>query len=169
MKKLSIFLIICLLFSAIPLDIFGQFDDFWIMDDMLLENSGDNEEITLKTLELYWSTDTYVPFNYQGRKLPTKGSWVFVESHLEISGGNPENLKYSWFLDDIFQESKSGYGKDVFQFVVRRLNNSSHTVLLKVFNESRSFLVERSINIPITNPELILYNKGSSTSAKSFV
>lgn len=153
MKKLSV--IICLLFLIIPLQIWAQFDDLWMMDNMLLENT--EEEINLKTFELFWSTDTYAPFGYQGRALPTKGSLVTVEAYLDISGGDPKNLKYSWFLDDIFQESKSGYGQDNFKFYIRRLNGASHTVLLKIFNESRSFLVEKSITIPITIPEIVVH------------
>ena len=177
MKKLFITLIICLLFLSVPVSLLWGIEedieyDFWTIDDILDDtiNNTENSEkrIYLETIELYWSADTYVPFGYQGRKLPTKESWVFVEVYLEISGGNPKHLKYSWFLDDIFQESKSGYGRDSFKFGVRRLKSASHTVLLKVFNENRSFLVEKSITIPITNPELVLYSKESSTSAKSF-
>jgi len=143
-----------LLFLTVPLTLWAQ---FWMMDDeMLLQET--EPEITLKNLDLYWSADNYVPFDYQGRILPTKGSWVIVEADLKILGGNPKNLKYSWFLDGIFQEYKSGYGRDNFKFGIRRLKGASHTILLKVFNESRSFLVEKSITIPITNPELVIYN-----------
>ncbi len=153
-------LIICLLFLAIPLVLLGQFDNFWIMDESPINDSnGIESEITLKSLELRWSADTYVPFGYQGRALPTKESWVIVEADLKISGENPKNLKYSWFLDDVFQELKSGYGRDGFKFGVRRFNGASHTALLKVFNESRSFLVEKSITIPIVNPDLVIYRK----------
>lgn len=143
-----------------PLIIWGQLDDLWMLDDMFLENT--EEGINLKTLELFWSADSYVPFGYQGRALPTKGSLVTVGAYLDVSGGDPKNLRYSWFLDDIFQEAKSGYGQNSLKFGVRRFNGSSHTVLLKVFNESRSFLVEKSITIPITSPEIVVYNKNGS-------
>ncbi len=162
MKKLSITLVICLLFLSIPVGLLGEYD-FWTIDDVLDDtiNNTENSEkrIYLETLELYWSANSYVPFGYQGRILPTKGSLVTINAYLEISGGNPENLKYSWFLDDIFQETKSGYGRDNFQFGIRRLNNASHIVRLKVFNESRSFFAEKSVTIPITHSEVVIYSK----------
>lgn len=154
-SRLFLTFLICLMLVAIPSGLWAQLDDLWMLDDMFLEDA--EEEINLKTFEIYWSTDTYVPFGYQGRVLPTKGSLVTVEAYLDVIGGDPKNLKYSWFLDDIFQGSKSGYGQDDFQFYIRRFKNASHTVLLKVFNESRSFLVEKSITIPITDPELVIH------------
>lgn len=162
--KLFIAPISCLILLSVPLQILAQFDNFLIPDDMLIESAESNlePEINLQALDLYWSADTYVPFGYQGRPLPTKESWVKIGADLKVSGGNPKNLKYSWFLDGIFQEAKSGYGKDSFEFGVRRTSGASHAVLLKVFNESRSFLVEKSISIPITNPELVVYHKNNA-------
>ena len=168
MKKLSITLTICLLFLSIPVTLWGDIEedaeyDFWTIDDILDDtiNDAENPEkrIYLETLELYWSANSYVPFGYQGRILPTKGSLVTVSAYLETSTGNPKNLKYSWFLDDIFQETKSGYGRDDFQFGIRRLDNASHTVQLKVFNENRSFFAEKSATIPITHLEVAIYSK----------
>jgi len=164
-KKLSITFIICLLFLFIPVSLLAE-DDFWTIDDILDDtiNNTENSEkrIYLETLELYWSANSYVPFGYQGRILPTKGSLVTVSAFLEISEGNPRNLKYSWFLDDVFQETKSGYGRDDFQFGIRRSNNASHTVQLKVFNESRSFFAEESVTIPITRSEVVIYSKAEA-------
>jgi len=150
-------LIICLFFLILPLALGAQLGNFSMMDDETLFQEIE-PEITLKNLNLYWSADNYVPFDYQGRILPTKGSWVIIDVDLEILGEDPENLKYSWFLDGTFQDYKSGYGRDNFKFGIRRSKGASHTILLKVFNESRSFLVEKSITIPITNPELVIYN-----------
>jgi len=155
MTKIYPIFLIPLLF--IPMALLAQIDDFWLLDEMFFEEI--EEEITLESLELFWSADTYVPFGYQGRALPTKGSLITVEADLKISTGNSENLKYSWFLDDIFQEAKSGYGQDSFKFYIRRLNRSSHRVLVKIFNESRSFFIEKSITIPITAPDLVIYQK----------
>lgn len=159
MNKLSLIIIICLLLS-IPIILWGQIDDLWMLDDMFNEDVG--AEITFKTLELYWSTDSYVPFGYQGRALPAKGSLVTVEADLKISGENPKNLKYSWFLDGFFQEIKSGYGRDSFKFTAQKFSGASHIVLVKVFNESRTFLEEKSITIPIIDPEMIVYSKETS-------
>lgn len=155
MKKLFAIFIIFLLFLSIPLVSWA----WGIMDELFFEDF--EPEIVLKkgSLTLYWSADSYVPFGYQGRKLPSKGSKITIEADLEILTGNPTSFKYSWFLDEIFQEAKSGYGRDSFEFWVKKLDNASHTILLKVFNESRSFLVEESITIPITKPEIAIYTK----------
>ena len=170
--KLFITPIICLLLLLVPFSLWGQID---ILDNLFEDSENIETEINLKTLELYWSADTYAPFGYQGRTLPTQGSLITINADLKVAGGDPKNLTYSWFLDEVFQEAKSGYGKDSFQFGIRRTNGASHTVLLKIFNESRSFYVEKSISIPITNPEVVVYYKNSSkanlpyiASAKNF-
>lgn len=157
MYKKIISIIICLIFFT-PLGVIGQVEDLFMIDDYLFEDT-EPTNITLQSLTLYWSADSYTPFGYKGRALPTNGSMVTVYADLKISGDNPENLKYSWFLDGFFQESKSGYNQNSFRFKIQKIANSKHTVLLKVFNESRSFLVEESIEIPITTQELVVYQK----------
>jgi len=149
-SKISLILIICLLCISIPLEIWALVSD------------SSEQEINLESIDLYWSADTYVPFGYEGRALPTTESLIIVEADLKISGANPSGLKYSWFLDDVFQEAKSGYGRKSLQFYTRRSKGSHHTVLLKIFNESRSFYLERTIDIPITNPEIVVYPKTDS-------
>lgn len=159
LKLLPIIIIVSLLFLIIPSNFLRAWD---VMDDYFFENT--EPEIILKpgSIKLYWAAHTYAPFDYQGRKLPTYGSKVTVNVQLEILGENPKNLNYSWFLDEVFQGSKSGYGKDSFEFWVTRFSGSSHTVLAKAFNESRSLLVEKSVTIPITSPDLVIYSKESS-------
>lgn len=175
MNKFSIFLIFFLLSLIIPFQTRAQIDILEMPDDTLFGNPNEEKGIELKSLELYWLTDAYTPFGYQGRTLPTKDSFVDVKADLKITGENPKNLKYSWFIDGNFQEAKSGYGKDSFHFGIRRQATMSHTVLLKVFNEDRSFSIEKSITVPITNPEVVIYAKNESqtilpyvSSAKSF-
>ncbi len=160
-KKLFISIFLMILF--IPIIALGQIDISDIdIDNLLNEQMTVESEINLQSLDLYWFADTYVPFGYQGRPLPTQNSSVTVNANLKITGGDPKSLKYSWFLDDVFQEAKSGYGRDSFKFGIRRKNGAQHTVLLKVFNESRSFLTEKTITIPVVNPELVIYSRNNS-------
>jgi len=167
MKKIKLNLILFILL-LMPLTAYAQFDfnigDFNFGD--LLNEATDDSNINLNSLKLSWTAETYTPYEYKGRALPTQGSNVIIDAILDISGENPSNLKYSWFLDDIFQENKSGYGRNSFQFGVRRAGGSSHKVLIKIFNDSRSFMVEKSIDIPIVGPEIALYfsNGGSYSS-----
>ncbi len=116
----------------------------------------DQPSIKLNMLELAWSAETYAPLDYQGRTLPIKGSMVDVDAIISITGENTGNLKFSWFLDNTFQESKSGYGKTSFRFGVRKFNGDFHNVLVKIFNEDRSFYIEKSIEIPIARSEVVL-------------
>ncbi|OGZ34834.1 MAG: hypothetical protein A2V60_00800 [Candidatus Portnoybacteria bacterium RIFCSPHIGHO2_01_FULL_39_19] len=155
--------IIFIFFLLLPLASFAQVD-FNI--DSLINEPSDEADINLNSLKLAWVAETYAPYEYKGRTLPTQGSKVTVDAILDISGGSLNDLKYSWFLDDIFQESKSGYDRNSFQFGIRRTNGSSHTVMVKIFNESRSFMVERTIEIPIVQPEAIICfsNNGSYSS-----
>jgi hypothetical protein len=144
MKKKICFIIISLLIFALANNLLAE------------ELNFDSSQITLNSLELVWSAETYTPFEYQGRALPTKGSMVDVYAVISVSGGTTSNLKFSWFLDNTFQEANSGYNKTSFRFGVRRYSGSSHNVLVKIFTEDRSFYIEKSIDIPIYEPEVIM-------------
>ena len=51
-------------------------------------------------ITLTWSTDTYVPFDYPGKALPTRGSVIEVAVNIDSQEINPQELIYQWFLDD---------------------------------------------------------------------
>lgn len=102
-------------------------------------------------IDLIWSTNTYVPYVYQGRTLPSQGSEITVEAIVNISG-----LYYSWFVDGIFQEDKSGYSKNVFSFLVLQRPDAYHVIKSQAFNDDRSIFQEKSIKIPIVEPELAI-------------
>lgn len=155
MMKVKTFLIIILILGLLPLVGLAQFDfDF---DSVFFDDIDLDSYITLNGLELIWSADTYTPYNYQGRALPSPGSKVMVEAIVHVSGGDPDSLKYSWFLENIFQRGKSGYAKDSFYFYVSQKSGAYHTVKLQIFNESRSFFEEKIIQIPIVKPEIVVY------------
>lgn len=120
-------------------------------------------DIKINKFELIWSTDTYTPYNYQGRNLPIIGSKITVNPIINASGGDIKSLKYSWFLEDIFQQSKSGYGKDSFYFYVQQRPGAYHTVRLQIFNDDRTVFEEKSIQIPITEPEIIFYSSNGNS------
>jgi len=166
MKKLSLISIIIISFGLLPINIFAQFD---YLDDMINNDQGiyeianpetdtvTGEDFTLKNIEMIWSTDSYVPYDYPGRALAAIDGFVDVTVLLNVSGGNPANLQYSWFIDNMFDEEQSGYGRINFRFGVRKFAEETHTVLVKIFNDSNSFYMEKSITIPIVAPEVIIY------------
>ena len=160
MNKIKIFIII--IFLLLPLISWAQFD--FLNEFLNQDNTSDSDtEINLNSLSLFWSADTYTPFGYSGRTLPTRGSEVTVEALLSVSGSAPESLKYSWFVDDVFQESKSGYGRMSFNFRIRRFSGWTHKVSVQIFNESRSFFIERELIIPIVDPEVVIYSLNSTS------
>jgi hypothetical protein len=120
-------------------------------------------DVRINKFELIWSVDTYTPYNYQGRNLPIVGSKITVNPIISASGGNVKSLKYSWFLEDVFQQNKSGYGKDSFYFYAQQRPGTYHTVKLQVFNDDRTVFEERSIQIPITEPEVVFYSSNGNS------
>jgi len=121
------------------------------------------QSITINKFDIIWSADTYTPYNYQGRNLPVPGSKLIVNAIINASGGSAKDLKYSWFLEDIFQQNKSGYGKDSFYFYVQQRPGAYHTVRLQIFNEDRTIFEEKSIQIPITSPEIVFYSSNGNS------
>ncbi len=161
MNKIKISLITVLILSLLPLVGFAQFD--FDINDFLFDDTNAGSYINITKFDLNWSADTYTPYEYQGRALPSQGSKVFIEAVIEISGSDINDLKYSWFLDDIFQGTKSGYGKDGFYFYVNQRPGNYQTVRLQIFNEDRSIFEEKSVKIPIVVPELVIhFSNGNS-------
>lgn len=153
-------LIIAILLISLPVVCLAQLD--FDSDELFFEDFDSSSHVALKNIELIWSTDTYTPYEYQGRTLPSIGSMIMVEAAVEISGGDADSLKYSWFLEDIFQRNKSGYGKDSFYFYVNQRAGAYQIVRLQIFNEDRSIFEEKSIKIPIVGPELVIYSSNGN-------
>jgi len=156
--KIKTIITIITIITFLPLT--GLAFDF---DNLFFDDLGIDSYISINKFDLIWSTDTYTPCEYQGRALPSPGSKVTVEAVVSVSGGNADSLKYSWFLEDIFQRSKSGYGKDSFYFYVNQRPGAYHTIRLQIFNESRSVFEEKSIKIPIVESELIVYSSNKNS------
>lgn len=146
--KIKIFLITILMFPLLSLVGFAQLD---------FDNFDIGPRITINSFELIWSTDAYTPYEYQGRALASQGSEVTVEAIVSAVNGNPDSLKYSWFLDNIFQRTKSGYGENSFHFYVLQYSGAHHIIKLQIFNEDRSVFEEKTIKIPVVEPEVIVY------------
>lgn len=149
MKKTKTILLIAALFLLTPLAV--------LSDDFFLEDLDISSYISIRNIELIWSADTYAPYEYQGRTLPSQNSKVSVEALVDIAAGDADALKYSWFLDEIFQRSKSGYGKNKFYFYVAQRPNNFQIVKVQIFNDDRSVFQERTIQIPVAEPELVVY------------
>lgn len=122
-----------------------------------IETLNPSPNLEINNIELIWNNDSYVPPLYQGRALPSIGSKVSIDAIVSASGGNISNLKYSWFVDDIFQQNKSGYGKNSFYFYANQRPGNYQTIKVQIFNDDRTVFEERTIQIPIVNPEIAIY------------
>jgi hypothetical protein len=159
MKKI-IFTIIISILTTFPLLSMAALD--FNLDD-LLNSTTTTPNITINKFDIVWSADTYTPFGYEGRNLPTIGSEVKVDAMINASGGSVKSLKYSWFLEDIFQQNQSGYGKDSFSFYIQQMPGRYQTVRVQAFNDDRSVFQEKTIQVPVTNPELIVYSSNGNS------
>lgn len=145
------------------------------LDDLFFNEYEAGSYVAIKSVDLIWSADTYTPYEYQGRALATQGSKVRIEAIVNVLSGDSNSLKYSWFLDDIFQRSKSGYGKDTFNFRVNHGPGAYYEARVQIFNDNRSVFKEKSVKIPIVEPELVIYPSNGNahfsdqTSKTSFV
>jgi len=160
MKKI-IFTIVISAIIVFPLASMAALD--LNLDDLLNSTTTTTPGIAINKFDLIWSTDTYTPFGYEGRNLPTIGSEIKVDALINASGGSAKSLKYSWFLEDIFQQDQSGYGKDSFSFYVQQMPGQYQTVKVQAFNDDRSIFQEKTIQIPVTEPELIVYSSNGNS------
>lgn len=163
MTKIKFRIITFILLLLVPLFTAAQFEFDIDIDDFLMDFFNASSNITVDNIELIWSVDTYTPYQYKGRKLPSPGSEITIEAITEISGGDVYDLKYSWFMEDIFQRTKSGYGKTTFSLSVGKVPGDFHTIRVQIFNEDRSIFEEKSIKIPIVYPELIVYSTNGNS------
>lgn len=161
MTKLKFQIIFFIILLSIPFIAWAQLE--FDVDDFLIDFFDNSSNVAVDSLELIWSADTYAPYQYQGRKLPSSGSKVTIEALTGISGGSAYDLKYSWFMEDIFQRTKSGYGKTTFSFNIGKSPGDYHTIRVQIFNEDRSVFEEKSIKIPIVSPELIVYSTNGNS------
>ncbi|OGZ34045.1 MAG: hypothetical protein A3I88_01900 [Candidatus Portnoybacteria bacterium RIFCSPLOWO2_12_FULL_39_9] len=109
-------------------------------------------------ITLTWSTNSYIPFNYPGKALPTKGSLIEAATTIESKTVNPEALYYYWYLDDNLQRNKSGPGKLTFEFFAAEEAGQSHRVKLWLKSQDNGSILEKTIEIKIVAPQV--YIKG---------
>lgn len=151
-----IFTLILVPLIGLAADTDSSLDINTILNEIISGEQTTSPNIVVKKFDLNWSTDTYTPIDYIGRALPVPGSKIFVDVSVSVANGDAKSLKYSWFLEDIFQKNKSGYNKTSFYFYAKSISGRFHTVRVQVFNEDRTIFQEKTIEIPITSPEIVL-------------
>ncbi|MBL7154953.1 MAG: hypothetical protein ISS88_00395 [Candidatus Portnoybacteria bacterium] len=111
-------------------------------------------------ITLTWSTDTYVPIDYSGKALPSRGSIIEVAANIDSKGVNPQELVYNWFLDDRIQKADSGQGKQVFQFNIGDRITRKRLVKVETKNTAGTLLGTSSyLSLKPCQPEIALETK----------
>lgn len=114
-------------------------------------------------LSLTWSTDTYVPADYPGKALPTRGSIIEVVATVswpaEAQKISPQELIYDWFLDEDFQKANSGQGKQVFRFNIGDNIFHQYSIRTEVKDAQGAILSSSHLSLKPVEPEIVLETK----------
>lgn len=109
------------------------------------------------SVTLTWSTDTYVPADYPGQALPSRGSMVEVAAEIDSGRTDPQKLIYNWYLNGDIQPDDSGLGKQTFKFKASERVGEIHLVEAEISNDKEE-IIGRSQRLPIktVEPQIIV-------------
>lgn len=168
----SIFAACCLLFIGCCLLAIGE-ARAQLQIPSFLQGEGATQKnfvspVTSDDLALSWSTNTYTPFIYQGKPLPTYDSAIRVSLiPLKQPKINLNNLIYKWYLDDVFQKYASGENRQDFMFRPNSVAGTRAFVDLQIEDQEGNIYLKISTNLPIVAPEVVLYPADGSTDERS--
>ena len=116
--------------------------------------------LPISDLALTWFAQTYVPPWYKGKALPSAGSVVNIIAipQIRLGGTNlrPENLIYSWGLDDD-EDIFSGVGEQVFKIKISDLPGTSHHVRVVIEDAGKEFRRVGELFVVPASPHLEIY------------
>ncbi len=110
-------------------------------------------------VDLLWKAETYTPFFYKGKAMPTPGARVRVAAipHFgKYAAKKPSTLVYKWKLNNKNRPEQSGAGMDTFAFKTGGPMEES-VVSVEVSDYRRSAVAKNSIRIVNRSPELFFY------------
>lgn len=108
---------------------------------------------------LNWSSNAYVPLNYQGKALPTKGSAIEIVAQIIPKAITVDNLNFLWFLDGNLQKTASGLGKDVFKFISQKTIGYTYSIRLEVLDQENNIMTSDYQEIKLMEPQIVLETK----------
>jgi len=123
-----------------------------------LEGDVLTREITIipATVDLLWTAETYTPFYYKGRALPTINSKIKFTAIPHFSNNN--NLVYKWSSGSQEFPSVSGLEKSSFTYLTGNFSGQN-AVTVKVESLDGKSVALATANIPNINSEVILYEE----------
>ena len=126
-----------------------------------------NSVIGPNDLTLIWSSKSYVPPQYQGKALPSRGSKITVAAlPVKKLTVNPETYYYNWVLDGDIAGYANGRGNISFIFTASAPGNSAHQVELAILNSEGFVLNKYAVSIPIVEPQAVLWQSETGYAAK---
>ena len=103
-----------------------------------------------------WITDTYVPLDYRGAALPSRGSNVEVAAQFNSKGLNPEELTFNWFLNNHIQD-ESGLGKQNFKFQMSESITKDHIIRVEVIDRNNyKIATSKNLFLKARLPEIVI-------------
>lgn len=106
---------------------------------------------------LTWSSDSYVPLDYEGKALPARGSLIKVAAiPTKKLAANPDFLYYRWLLDDEVIPSAQGQGKSTFAIRVTKWGGDSYQVTCQILDSQANTIWRGSLTIKVASPLVLL-------------
>ena len=116
---------------------------------------------------LAWSSNSYVPQNYEGKALPSRGSAIKVSAiPTKKLPQNPDALYYRWLLDGDIMGWAQGRGKSSFEFKVTKWGGDSHEIESQILDSEENVLWRGSLSVKIVNPQVLFKTIGNNYSVK---
>ncbi len=111
---------------------------------------------------LTWSSDSYVPLDYEGKALPSRGSLLKINAiPTKKLATNPDFLYYRWLLDDELVYSTPGQGKSSLLLRVTKWGGDSYKVTSQILDSQENVIWRGSMIIKIASPQVLLKSADS--------
>lgn len=111
-------------------------------------------------VDILWEADTYVPYDYRGKAMPSSDAKIKVTAVPNlISGGSKisaSRLIYNWQINYKNMPAISGYGKQSFSYDGPKIYNTD-TIKVTVTNYSGEIKAEKMVKINIIMPKILFY------------
>lgn len=109
-------------------------------------------------VDIIIESNTRTPYFYEGRRVPSTGSWAHVVAipHIYTTAGKPvadSELLYTWSMDN--KVAKRTKGDSTFSFTIPSIGVS--LISLTIETSDGSTRLERSFSLPATEPTLLFY------------
>ncbi len=107
-------------------------------------------------LDIVWKANTLVPYDYKGKALPS--SLSSITFHAIADAPNPDNLVYTWLIDDISSNKEGpelqGRGKSTFNWFTFQSPEFTHE--LRVFaQDEKGKKGSASLTIKTSKPQIL--------------